>query len=445
MLVFLLLSSNKLLLLLLFKNSESNPLLFSLLKRPPNKLFISGFFWVVVSSFLTFSTKFVLNREFPPLFLPWFIKSFPNNEPLFAFCLSSCSFLLIIMSDNNIFFLFLSSWVTFVGDSAILGLLFISMFSISIPCSSSSSSSSSFSLLLSTSMFSFLYILSSSLFSPFIFISLSNLITLFNKGKSDLIALFSFSFSLSFSLLLSLLSSSSSFLIWLLSVFDIIIEVAVIFGLEPPNEMLSIPLFSFFLLSILVWLPNNVNLFSSFFSSFLSFEDSLLSPKIFKVLVVLLPPGNRGLDLVSSEPKIFSVLLLFNPGNSDDDVLFIFWSICGFRPGNNEEGLLVKFISLLFFSKDRPGNNDEEDLFSLTKDFWSFLTLKKLELQEENIDFFSSGLLSGFLTSKVFGLFSTFCWLLKILKVWLSFEFLSELDIWLILFSSGFSFPFSSS
>ena len=423
MLVFLLLSSNKLLLLLLFKNSESNPLLFSLLKRPPNKLFISGFFWVVVSSFLTFSTKFVLNREFPPLLLPWFIKSFPNNEPLFVFCLSSCSFLLIIMSDNNIFFLFLSSWVTFVGDSAILGLLFISMFSISIPCSSSSSSSSSFSLLLSTSMSSFLSILSSSLFSPFIFISFSNLITLFNKGKSDLIALFWFSFS--FSLLLSLLSSSSSFLIWLLSAFDIIIEEAVIFGLEPPNEMLSVPLFSFFLLSILVSLLNNVNLFSSIFSSFLLFEDSLLSPKIFKVLAALLPPGNRGFDLASSEPKIFSVLLLFNPGNSDDGVLFIFWSICKFRPGNNEEGLFVKFISLLFFSKDKPGNNDEEDLFSLTKDFWSFLTLKKLELQEENIDFFSSGLFSGFLTSKVFGLLSSFCWLLKILKVWLSFEFLS--------------------
>ena len=44
MLVFLLLSSNKLLLLLLFKNNESRPLLLSLLKSPPNKLFISGFF-----------------------------------------------------------------------------------------------------------------------------------------------------------------------------------------------------------------------------------------------------------------------------------------------------------------------------------------------------------------------------------------------------------------
>ena len=43
--------------------------------------------------------------------------------------------------------------------------------------------------------------------------------------------------------------------------------------------------------------------------------------------------------------------------------------------------------------------------------------LKKLELHEENIDFFSSGLFSGLLTSKILDLFSTFFWLLEILKV----------------------------
>ena len=119
---------------------------------------------------------------------------------------------------------------------------------------------------------------------------------------------------------------------------------------------------------------------------------------MFKVLVALLPPGNRGLDLESSEPKIFSeLLLLFNPGNSDDVLL----SFCKLRPGNKEEGLTAKFISLLFLSKDNPGNNDEEDLFSLSKDFWSYFALKKLELQEENIDFFSSGLFSGLLTSEI--------------------------------------------
>ena len=148
--------------------------------------------------------------------------------------------------------------------------------------------------------------LSSSLFSPFAITSFSNLITLFNKGKSDLFVLLSFLFSL----LLLLLSFSSSFLILLFSVLDINIEGSVIFALEPPKEMLSISLFSFFIS------------FSSFFSSFLSFEDSLLSPKMFIVLVALLPPGNRGFDLVSSKLKIFCAL--FNPGNSDDDALFKF-------------------------------------------------------------------------------------------------------------------------
>ena len=317
------------------------------------------------------------------------------------------SFLLVIISDNNLLSFFSSCWSTVGLGWPLFILISISIFKSSLLSVSSFSFVSNFLSFCSFSLS--LFFLSSSLFASFL------LIISFNDCKNGLLnssffelLLLSFFISEEDSALFPIIPEnckslyvcsffSSSFSFLLLNSFVSILELLstdVILGFENPNDIVPMfSIFSFFFVSSIFGVPIS-SLLSLFLSSSLSSlptafvlsgvfnlsssVSNLISLNKLLLLKLLEPenksdlrflrskpkPGKRGLDSVSfSKIELLLSLLRFNPGNNGVFDSFLTSIVCLFKPnpGNNDVEVFLG-IAMSVFALDNSNFGKSDDV-----------------------------------------------------------------------------------
>ena len=437
-------------LLFFFENKELKPLspLSLFLKRSPNKLFCSVFFSFSFCSPGFFKFLNISELNFIDV-LASFLFSFSFPEIVsFSIIILFSSFLCTIISPNvstNLFSFFSSDlfklllfWLDsiFISISAngpdSFELLLLSL-SLSSSILTSPSSSSLFWLFFSLFVSPLYDIIFSTVCKTLFFASLFSLFIFFWMISSFIIF---FSWFLLSSVLSSSFFSSFSFF----SIWEPILEDAVIFGFEEIKEMPKLLLkLSDFLESSLIVL-NSLLLFDIFIFLFLSSRSFLLSNKPWltsksvNMLDLLFWGSNNPVKIdwfeFSVEKRFCFVLLLSDPGNNGLDSFFIcepFWRP---NPGNNDEIFGCFRISVWDFCKFKFGNNEEVLFCSI---LFLFMENMLLLVFEVKIFLISSALFSVFLLS------------LLSLKILFKFEELSKIlndsfvSVW---FSFSFSFLF---